>query len=81
MAYHNVIHIQNQKAIAVPWKVCNRFFIQIYMEISIMPQATTTEQVTSIEIDFYEHEIYAGQKLIAQITADCRFMKYSSNSL
>ncbi len=35
-----------------------------------MPQATTTEQVTSIEIDFYEHEIYAGQKLMARITYD-----------
>lgn len=35
-----------------------------------MPQATTIEQVTSIEIDFYEHEIYAGQKLIAQISYD-----------
>ncbi|MBU7587446.1 MAG: hypothetical protein KAF91_32230 [Nostoc sp. TH1S01] len=35
-----------------------------------MPQATTTEQVTSVEIDFYEHEIYCGQKLIARITYD-----------
>jgi hypothetical protein len=37
-----------------------------------MPQATTIEQVTSIEIDFYEHEIYACQKLIARIIYDHR---------
>ncbi|MBD2496766.1 hypothetical protein [Nostoc sp. FACHB-280] len=36
----------------------------------MMPQATTTEQVTSVEIDFYEHEIYCGQKLIARIIYD-----------
>ncbi|MBD2458763.1 hypothetical protein H6G80_32475 [Nostoc sp. FACHB-87] len=35
-----------------------------------MPQATTTEQLTSVEIDFYEHEIYCGQKLIARIIYD-----------
>ncbi|MBD2452446.1 hypothetical protein H6G76_36200 [Nostoc sp. FACHB-152] len=35
-----------------------------------MPQITTTEQLTSVEIDFYNHEIYCGQKLIARITYD-----------
>ncbi|WP_334952769.1 hypothetical protein [Nostoc sp.] len=38
MAYHNVIHIQNQKAITVPWKVCDRFFIQIWRFLSCHKQ-------------------------------------------
>ncbi|MDZ8188434.1 MAG: hypothetical protein RMX96_26705 [Nostoc sp. ChiSLP02] len=59
----------NQKAIALSGKLSDRPFIQ-FMEITIMPQATTTGQVTSVEIDFYEHELYAGQKLIARITYD-----------
>jgi hypothetical protein len=48
------------------------------MEITIMPQATTTvtpcvkpvEELTSVEISFYDHEIFAGQKLIARIGYD-----------
>ncbi|BBD63110.1 hypothetical protein NIES2109_59600 (plasmid) [Nostoc sp. HK-01] len=35
-----------------------------------MPQTTTIEQLRSVEIDFYNHEIYDGQKLIARITYD-----------
>ncbi|MBC1238635.1 MULTISPECIES: hypothetical protein [Nostoc] len=35
-----------------------------------MTYTTTTEQLRSVEIDFYEHELYAGQKLIARITYD-----------
>ncbi|YAF98977.1 MAG: hypothetical protein AB3A66_28695 (plasmid) [Nodularia sp. CChRGM 3473] len=43
-----------------------------------MPQATTTvtpsvkrvEELTVVEISFYDHEIHAGQKLIASITYD-----------
>ncbi|MCC5640745.1 hypothetical protein LC593_33950 [Nostoc sp. CHAB 5844] len=35
-----------------------------------MPQTTLTEQLRSVEIDFYNYEIYDGQKLIARITYD-----------
>ncbi|BBD63322.1 hypothetical protein NIES2109_61720 (plasmid) [Nostoc sp. HK-01] len=35
-----------------------------------MPQITITQQLRSVEIDFYNYEIYDGQKLIARITYD-----------
>jgi hypothetical protein len=35
-----------------------------------MPQTTTTEQLSSVEISFDEHSIRAGQKLITRITYD-----------
>ncbi|MCC5640999.1 hypothetical protein LC593_35260 [Nostoc sp. CHAB 5844] len=35
-----------------------------------MPQITTTEQLTAVEINFYAHEIYCRQKLIARIVYD-----------
>lgn len=35
-----------------------------------MPQITTVQQLRSAEIDFYTHEIYDGDRLIARITYD-----------
>ncbi len=33
-------------------------------------QAVSSEEITAIEISFYDHEFFAGQKLIAQISYD-----------
>ncbi|WP_063748439.1 hypothetical protein [Fischerella sp. PCC 9605] len=38
--------------------------------IEAQAQAIAPEELTSVEISFYNHEIYAGQKLIAKITYD-----------
>jgi hypothetical protein len=38
--------------------------------ISQQAQAVAPEEFTSIEISFYDHEIYANGQLIAQITYD-----------
>jgi hypothetical protein len=67
----------NQKAIALPSKVCDRLYHPI-KGFKIMPQTTATvtscvkpvEELRSVEISFEDHEFYAGQKLVASITHD-----------
>ncbi|MBE9054265.1 hypothetical protein IQ243_28515 [Nostocales cyanobacterium LEGE 11386] len=65
----------NQKAIAHRPKFAIAFIF--ITETTIMPQATTTvtpakevQELTVVEISFYDHEIRAGQKLIASISYD-----------
>ncbi|NDJ26036.1 hypothetical protein GS682_31550 [Nostoc sp. B(2019)] len=56
------------------WKVCDRLYNPI-KGFKIMPQTATTvtpvkpvEELTSVEISFYDHEIYCGTQLIATIS-------------
>ncbi|MBW4617455.1 MAG: hypothetical protein KME21_30425 [Desmonostoc vinosum HA7617-LM4] len=43
---------------------------EFYSYIEAQAQAVAPEEYTSVEIDFYHHEIYANGQLIAQITYD-----------
>lgn len=43
---------------------------ELYNYIEAQAQAVAPEEFTSVEIDFYHHEIYANGQLIAQITYD-----------
>ncbi|MBD2302749.1 hypothetical protein [Nostoc sp. FACHB-190] len=66
MDSYNVL-VQNKRRSPVFQTV--RSLYQLF-EITIMPQITTTQQLRSVKIDFYNYEIYDGQKLIARITYD-----------
>ncbi|MBD2303648.1 hypothetical protein [Nostoc sp. FACHB-190] len=43
---------------------------ELYNYIEAQAQAVAPEEFTSVEIDFYNHEIYANGQLIAQISYD-----------
>ncbi len=43
---------------------------QLEDHLSQQAQAVAAEEVTSVEISFYDHEIYADDKLVAKITHD-----------
>ncbi|MCG6138455.1 MAG: hypothetical protein MET45_28170 [Nostoc sp. LLA-1] len=41
---------------------------ELETHIQVQAQTVAPEELTSVEISFYDHEIYAGQKLVAAIT-------------
>jgi hypothetical protein len=72
---HN--HVQIKRRSPNPDKVRDRLYYRS-KGFKIMPQTATTvtpcvkpvEELTSLEISFYDHEIYCGDKLVASITHD-----------
>ncbi|MBE9053869.1 hypothetical protein IQ243_26410 [Nostocales cyanobacterium LEGE 11386] len=48
----------------------NGDYIMTYATATVTPAQESVEELTVVEISFYDHEIHAGQKLIASITYD-----------
>jgi hypothetical protein len=66
-AQRNFVQIKRR---SLPWKVCDRLYYPI-QGINIMAQTTIAlQELTALEISFYDHNIYCGDKLVAIIAHD-----------